>query len=108
MAAESAPPPTGPPAPAAKPTRGEYWRNLFARWPAGFKRAGFLVTEQGESVQFADFAVSAGVLLLRRDKPDIVGARKVLVTYDAISAVKLEDAGELDRYAAMGFQVPEG
>ena len=93
---------------AAKPGRGDYWRHLFARWPAGFDRSGFLLTELNESVRFVDFACSAGVLLLQRDKPDVVGARKVFVTYDAISAVKLDDPGDLGRYAAMGFQPPAG
>ena len=97
-----------PPASPNRPSRGDYWRHLFAKWPAGFGRAGYLVTELGESVRFVDFACSAGVLLLQRDKPDTVGARKVCVTYDAISAVKLEDPGDLDRYAAMGFQPPAG
>ena len=95
-------------APANRPGRGDYWRHLFSKWPAAIGRSGFLVTELGESVRFTDFACSAGVLLLQREKPDTLGARKVFVSYDAISAVKLDDPGDLDRYAAMGFQPPAG
>ena len=99
-------------APAAaappKPGRADYWRHLFAKWPGSIRRSGFLITELGESVQFADFACGAGVLLLQRDKPDTLGARKVMVSYDAISAVKLDDPGELSAYASMGFQPPSG
>ena len=101
--------PDAPPAAAAaKPGRAEYWRHLFARWPSGTARTGFLVTELNESVRFTDFAVSAGLLLLQREKPDVVGARKVMVSYDAISAVKLDDPGELGPFSAMGFQPPSG
>ena len=102
--ADAAPPAAAP----AKPGRGDYWRHLFAKWPKEFDRTGFLLTELNESVRFVDFACSAGVLLLQREKPDVVGARKVFVTYDAISAVKLDDPGDLARFAAMGFQPPAG
>ena len=94
--------------PAARPGRGEYWRHLFAHWPAGIPRTGFLTTELNESVRFVDFLVSGGLLLLQRDKPDTQGCRKALVSYDAISLVKLEDPGELARYRAMSFQPPAG
>ena len=96
------------PPPPAAPGRGLYWRGLFAKWPADVPRAGFLVTELGESIQFSGFAVSGGLLLLQRERPDTLGARKAIVSYDAISAVKLEDPGDLGRYAAMGFQAAAG
>ena len=46
------------------------------------------------------------VMLLERDKPDSMGGRKVMVAYDAISAVKITDVIELPRFQAMGFQPP--
>ena len=93
---------------APPPSRGDYWRHLFARWPAGIPKTGAVITEQNEPVRFTDFRVSGGVLLLQRDKPDTTGARKVFLSYDAISGLKLDDPGDLDRYAAMGFQPPAG
>ena len=93
---------------APKPTRGDYWRHLFAHWPADLAKSGAVITEHNEPVRFIDFAVSGGLLLLQRDRPDTTGARKVFVSYDAISSLKLDDPGELARYRPMGFQPPVG
>ena len=97
-----------PTAAAPKPSRGEYWRHLFVHWPAAIPRAGTLVTELGETVRFSDCHVSGGLLMLQREKPDTTGARKVLISYDAISSLKLDDPGELDKFRPMGFQPPGG
>ena len=93
---------------APKPTRGDYWRHLFAHWPADLAKAGAVITEHNEPVRFVDFAVSGGLLLLQRDRPDTTGARKVFVSYDAISSLKLDDPSELARYRPLGFQPPAG
>jgi hypothetical protein len=53
-----------------------------------------------------NFLVSGDVLLLERDKPDTVGARKVLISYEAVSAVKITNPIELARFQVMGFQAP--
>ena len=84
----------------------ESWRSLFENWPESITRQGIVVTDFGESIPFADFMLSGGILLLERDKPDSSGARKVMVSYDAISAVKLMHTIELARYQVMGFQPP--
>ncbi|MFH5802475.1 hypothetical protein [Alienimonas sp. DA493] len=94
--------------PPPKPSRGDYWRHLFAHWPADLAKTGSVITEQNEPVRFVDFAVSGGLLLLQRDRPDTTGARKVLLSYDAISSLKLDDPGELDRFRPLGFQPPVG
>jgi hypothetical protein len=65
-----------------------------------------LVTTFGESIGFVNFLVSGGILLVERDKPDTVGARKVLVAYEQISAVKVTSTLELARFQVMGFQPP--
>lgn len=91
-----------------KPSRGDYWRHLFAHWPTDLKKIGGVVTELNESVRFIDFAVSGGLLLLQRERPDTTGARKVFLSYDAISSLKLDDPGDLDGYRGMGFQPPVG
>jgi hypothetical protein len=85
---------------------GEYWRGLFENWPQSIPRQGMLVTSYGESIPFVNYLVSGGILLVERDKPDALGARKVMIAYDAISAVKLTSIEELARFQVMGFQSP--
>jgi hypothetical protein len=84
----------------------ESWRNLFENWPESVPRNGILVTSFQEQVQFVGFMISGGILLLDRDKPDSMGARKVMVAYSAIAAVKITSPMELARFQVMGFQAP--
>ncbi len=85
---------------------GEAWRALFESWPEAVPRQGMVVTKFQETIPFTDFLVSAGIVMLERDKPDSLGARKVMVAYDAIAAVKLTSPAELARFQVMGFQPP--
>jgi hypothetical protein len=82
------------------------WRMLFENWPESVPRTGLLVTAFQEQIPFAGFLVSPGILLLDRDKPDSTGARKVMVSYGAIAAVKITSTLELARFQVMGFQAP--
>lgn len=82
------------------------WRPLFENWPQGIPREGLLVTSFQEQIPFKDFLVSGEVLLVERDKPDSVGGRKVMITYEHVSAVKLISPVELSQYQQMGFQSP--
>ncbi len=84
----------------------EAWRSIFENWPESIPRQGLLVTSFQETIPFASFLISGGILLLERDKPDSAGARKVMVSYEAISAVKLTTPMELARFQVMGFQAP--
>ena len=84
------------------------WRSLFESWPESIPRQGMVVTSLQETIQFANFLVSGGILLLERDKPDTYGARKVFVAYDGIAAVKLPTPMELAHFQVMGFQAPMG
>lgn len=79
------------------------WRTLFENWPRNFPRQGVLITTFQESVPFNDFRVNEGILLLQRERPDTIGARKMMISFDAISAMKLTGVEELDVYDAMGF-----
>jgi len=87
-------------------TTGEYWRSLLENWPASVPRRGLLITSFNENVPFVNYMMSGGILLLERDKPDTVGARKVMVAYDSIAAVKITDVVELANFQALGFQPP--
>ena len=85
---------------------GEYWRALFETWPSSVPRRGLLITTFNESIAFVGYLMSGGILLLERDRPDTVGARKVMVAYDAIAAVKITDVIDLAKFEALGFQPP--
>ena len=82
------------------------WRALFENWPQAIPREGLLVTSFQEVIQFKDFLISGGILLVEREKPDSVGARKVMIAYEHISALKLPTPIELARFQVMGFQAP--
>jgi hypothetical protein len=84
----------------------ESWRALFENWPESIPREGILVTTFGEQIVFTGFLISSGILLVERDKPDAVGARKVMVAYGAIAALKIASPMELARFRVMGFQSP--
>jgi hypothetical protein len=82
------------------------WRMLFENWPESIPRTGLLVTVFQEQIPFTGFLISPGILLLDRDKPDSTGARKVMVSFGAITAVKITSTMELARFQVMGFQAP--
>lgn len=82
----------------------EGWRSILENWPESIPKQGIIVTTFQESVPFKNFLLSNGIVLFERDKPDSLGARKVMLSYEAISAIKLADTLELARYQVMGFQ----
>lgn len=84
----------------------QYWIQVFRSWPNGYPRQGLIVTSFQETIPFSNFMVSDGILLVERDKPDAVGARKAMIAMSAIVAVKLIDTFELSRFKAFGFEGP--
>ena len=80
------------------------WKDYFARWPAEVPRAGVLVTTFEEQIPFDGFAISENLLLLERRNPDTVGARKILLAYDSIAAIKIVDVVKVKAFASLGFQ----
>lgn len=82
------------------------WRNLFESWPEAIPREGTVVTIFNEQIPFINFLVSGGIVLLDREKPDQLGARKVMVAYSSIAALKSTSTMDLARYQVMGFQAP--
>ncbi len=73
----------------------EGWRSILENWPEVIPKQGIIVTNYQETIPFQNFLLSTGVVLLERDKPDSQGARKVMLSYEAISAIKLTDTMEL-------------
>ena len=86
----------------------EYWIQIFRAWPNGYPRQGMLVTTFQETIPFSNFMISDGVLLIERDKPDALGARKAMIAMSTIAAVKLTDTFELSRFKAFGFDAGGG
>jgi hypothetical protein len=80
-----------------------YWQNVFLNWPSELPKSGILVTSFQETFGFRDFQVLGGLLFLERDRPDSLGARKVLMSFEGISALKLADVRDLAAYGEMGF-----
>lgn len=85
-------------------TTGEYWRGMFENWPSSVPQRGLLITSFGESIPFVGYMMSGGILLLERDKPDALGARKVMIAFDAIAAVKITDVIDLASFQSLGFR----
>lgn len=85
---------------------GEHWRTLFESWPESVPHQGILVTRFQEAIPFVGFLVSPGILLLDRDRPDTTGGRKVMISWQAIDAVKITAPLELARFQPLGFQPP--
>lgn len=81
------------------------WSQLFENWPDSIPREGMIVTRFQETIPFKNFMISSGLLLVERESPDSVGARKVILGYDGIMAVKIANPMDLVRFQVMGFQV---
>lgn len=79
------------------------WQDLFESWPETMPRQGILITTFQESIPFVGFLVSPGLLALQRDRPDSIGARKVLLSFESISAVKMTDTDSFDTVRTLGF-----
>lgn len=80
------------------------WRDLFLKWPAGVARKGVLVTDFGEQVLFSGFMASETMVMVERQTPDTVGARKVIVAYANVSGVKIVEIVKGSAFEELGFQ----
>ncbi len=83
--------------------RSDFHR-ILSEWPVSIDRRGILLTTFGESVPFEDFMLSGNLVLVDRGVPDTSGARRVIVSIDAIVGIKIVDPVEMARFTAMGFQ----
>lgn len=79
-------------------------RRIFAEWPVSIPKSGLAVTTFGESIPFCNFMLSGDLLLIERKTPDAQGARRVILSFESINAIKILDAIEMPRFTAMGFQ----
>lgn len=87
-------------------TAAQGWKALFENWPDAIPQQGLVVTTFQETIPFINFLISGALIIFERDRPDPNGGRKVILGYDAISAVKITAPVELVKFQVMGFQKP--
>lgn len=79
------------------------WRHCFQNWPKDVPPKGVVVTTLNEQIPFEGFLFSDALLLLERKTPDTSGARKVILSYESIAAVKLVDVMRSRAWESLGF-----
>jgi hypothetical protein len=84
-------------------TSGHVWKGLFNNWPAGIPRRGIVISTLNEPMPFKGFMVKDDVVVLDRTNPDSLGARFILISFEAINCVKLIDPLKESMFASAGF-----
>jgi hypothetical protein len=79
------------------------WRELFLKWPTSLPKRGVVVSTLNEATPFKSFMVKGDILLLERTNPDAMGARFIVLGYDAIHMVKFVDPLKEEVFASAGF-----
>ena len=82
---------------------GSAWQHQFQNWPKDVPPRGIVVTNFDEQVPFDGFLTTDTMLLLERKTPDNAGARKVLLAYENIVAVKFVDVLRSKAFESGGF-----
>lgn len=82
------------------------WKDVFCNWPVEMPRRGVLVAAFGEQIPFSNFTTSEGFLLLERHSPDAMGARMILLPYDAVLGLKIVDVIKAKAFQSFGFDMP--
>ena len=80
------------------------WNDFFGNWPASLPRRGVLQTTLNEAMPFKEFWLKDGMLLLERVTPDALGARFVLLDFEAINVMKFTDPLRPSEISDAGFQ----
>jgi hypothetical protein len=83
------------------------WQDFFLHWPEQLPRRGVVVASYQEQIPFDNFLTKGDVILFERRAPDALGARKVLIQYCHIMAVKIVDPVKVTVFQAAGFELPE-
>ena len=84
-------------------TSSVVWKNTFTNWPTGIPRRGIVLSSLNEPMPFKNFLVKDDLLLLDRTNPDPLGARFILLGFDAINSVKLIDPLKESVFTTAGF-----
>jgi hypothetical protein len=86
----------------------QYWKDFFRSWPAAIDRRGVIVATFGEQIPFDSFMPGDKLLFLDRSVPDTIGARKIVIPYQNIAALKLTDVVKNKLFIPLGFEEPPG
>ena len=62
-----------------------------------------LVTTYDEQIAFVGFMVGTDTILVERQTPDSVGARKIVIPFNKINAIKITDPISADVFQQAGF-----
>ena len=84
-------------------TSAQSWNSFFSNWPTSLARKGVLQTVLQETMQFKNFWLKDGMVLLERIAPDATGARFVLLCFDVINLVKFTEPLTAEAIAQAGF-----
>jgi len=79
------------------------WRDYFLNWPKELPRRGVIVVAFGEQIPFDGFLTTDSLVLVERRTPDAIGARKVIVPYSQVQAIKLVDVATSKMMRTAGF-----
>ncbi len=80
------------------------WKRFFNNWPEKIPQKGLLATTFGEQIPFDGFMIGEGFLLLKRQTPDSLGARMIVLPYQNISALKITDVLRSKALQSFGFE----
>ena len=80
------------------------WKVIFDNWPRDTPRSGVVVSSFDEQILFVEFLTTSEFVLLERRAPDAVGARKVIIPYSEIRAVKIVEPVKLEVFEPLGFE----
>jgi hypothetical protein len=79
------------------------WRDVFCEWPAAIPRRGIVTSSLNEAIPFKGFMLKGEMLLLERTNPDSLGARFILLPFDAINSIKFVDPLKESTFTAAGY-----
>lgn len=80
------------------------WREFFRDWPADLAQRGIVVARFNEQISFQSFLISETCVILERTTPDSLGARKILMPFENIEALKIVDPTRDKVFTAVGFE----
>lgn len=95
------------PLPMESPRIENCWKKFLGHWPGGLQRQGVLITNWDEQVPFASFLTTEEIVMFERRNPDTNGARRLLLSYDAIKGIKITEVVRDKPFRDAGFQGPE-
>ena len=79
------------------------WKGFLVAWPADLPRRGVVVTRENDQIIFDGFMTAPDLALFDRKTPDPLGARKVILAYADIAAVKFIDVVKTAQLTPAGF-----